>query len=172
MSVYDTHDSVAMEYLGAVWNDDGGWIEYEEETNVLADLCVEHIGKTAELKDGQWTLSGEGPSMEAQVTQSKALEEIAREEVEKYPSVGMPYSDEPVRVITEDSMVTDADMFYGENYGIPVISLMGYSCGYMYDDADTMDKVAKDELVPIEKMYANILWRLLSLEKSKFDDRK
>lgn len=171
MSDYDSHCAVVDEY------NIGGWYasvyDPEKPCNILADLCIEHIGKTAEIKDGDFVFSEKGPSIEAQVTKSKALEIIAREEVEKYHTTGMkPDGSAPsVRVIEGESMVTDADIFYGGNEGIPCVSIMGYSIPYMYHECDTLDKVAKEDLLPVQEVFSNILWRLLSLDEGLFDDR-
>ena len=70
-----------------------------------------------------------------------------------------------------ESIVTDADPFWCDGYGIPVVSLISAQ-PYLYDDCDTLDKVPQRALKPVTESLANIIWRFMSLDESGFEVEK
>jgi hypothetical protein len=142
---YDTHDAFIAAYI------DG-------KSNILADVCIEHIANEYITgKDGNYALTGLPEPRIIFVSKSAALVKITKEEIvrHKYGRTVVL----PATILGED-MPTDADMFYQE--GLPVISMITAPI-YLYDDFDTDEMVAKDELRPTADVFANIILRLLKL---------
>jgi hypothetical protein len=149
---YDTHDAFIAAYL------DG-------KTNILADVCVEHIANEfAEDEAGNFTLTGLPEPRIVFVSDVKALVKITKEEIlrHKYSrTVVLPAK------LLGDEVPTDADMFYQQ--GIPIISMITAPI-YLYDDIDTDEMVAKDELRPTADVFADIILRLLKLPAGDFSN--
>lgn len=67
-----------------------------------------------------------------------------------------------------EAIVTDADLFWYDGWGIPVVSMISHQ-PYMFDDCDTIDKVPERALKPVTESFANIIWKFMSLDESCFD---
>ena len=144
-SDYDTHDAVIDELFG-------------NETNIVADVCVEHICNEMDVnEDGTYQLNGLVEPRIIFVAGGDALMEITKEEVTRH---GLGRSILlPATALGED-VPTDADMFY--QTGCPIVSLVSAPI-YLYDNIDTVDKVAKDELRPTAECFSDITWRIMGL---------
>jgi len=144
-SGYDTHEAVAERYAGG-------------KRRVLADVCIEHIAKEADVKDGKLVLTGQVEPRAIFAEGPKEMIDIVKEEVVRHRlkrTMVLPAT------IFGEEVPTDADVFH-EN-GVPIISLVSGPV-YLYDDADTPDKVAKDELRPTARAFADIIWRLMDTD--------
>jgi len=135
---------------------------FNGDYDILADVCIEHIALEAEEKDGAFELTGEVEPRIVFISPSKALIQITKEEMVRQD---LDRTVILAATIFGDEVPTDADMFYAE--GVPIISLISGPI-YLYDNMDTIDKVAKDELKPTAQAYADIIWRMMKLNASEF----
>jgi len=148
-SDYDSHDSIIKKFLG-----DGN--------KIMANVCIEHIANHVEEVDGKVELTGEVEPRIIFASPVKAMKQIAKEEVVRHGldrTIILPAS------IFGDSVPTDADMYY--ELGVPIINLISGPI-YLYDNIDTNDKVAKEELKPTTEAFADIIWRFMGLDSADF----
>lgn len=148
-SDYDSHDAFIEEYLG-----DGH--------QILADVCIEHIARKAENVDGELAVSDDGIEPRIIFTSNiDALVKITKEEVVRHNYT------QTAMISTEwfDEVPTDADMYLIE--GVPIISAITAPI-YLYDNLDTADMIAKEELRPTAETFSDIVWRLMELPTVDF----
>lgn len=120
---------------------------------IVADVTLEHVGKAA-LKgpDGELKISDQpeprgifenlNPTLSAKVIQAVRRNDMRRTAIlsaDALQTVGMP---------------TDASAYF--KAGVPTVNLIAGPL-YLYDEADTLDKVAKDELQKVAKTFAEII---------------
>lgn len=120
---------------------------------IVADVTLEHVGKAA-LKgpNGELKISDQpeprgifenlNPVLSAKVIQAVRRNDMRRTAIltaDALQPVGMP---------------TDASAYF--KAGVPTVSLIAGPL-YLYDAADTLDKVAKDELQKVAKTFAEII---------------
>jgi len=148
-SDYDSHDSVIDAY-------------FQDGNQILVDVCIEHIANEAEDVDGNLTLTGQIEPRVVFVSDSSKLKQITKEETVRW---GLDRTVVLPATIFGEDVPTDADMFFVE--GTPIISLISGPI-YLYDNQDTIDKIAKDELRPTAQAYSDIVWRLMQLDASSF----
>jgi hypothetical protein len=122
----------------------------QKKMNVIVDICLEHIGKEIVEKDGKLMETGFVEPRGIFVTENPCLISITKQAVEKnrlertvilptYTILGVP---------------TDAGDF--NRAGFTIISLISPPL-YIYDPADTPDKVAKDQLNPVATAFADLI---------------
>jgi hypothetical protein len=122
----------------------------QKDMNVIVDIALEHIGKEIVEKDGELVETGYVCPRGIFVTENPYLLSITRQAVEKnglerivilptYTILGVP---------------TDAGDF--NRAGFSIISLISPPL-YIYDVADTLDKVAVDQLNPVATAFADII---------------
>lgn len=165
-SDYDAHDNVNKEYLG------GEWIEEEacsvpgiNETDVLAVLGIEHISEEAVIEDNELKFTGNVSEHYTFVADSPEMMQIVTDEtanLQDAKETGI------ATVQKAEAIVTDADLFWYDGWGIPVVSMISHQ-PYMFDDCDTIDKVPERALKPVTESFANIIWKFMSLDESCFD---
>lgn len=146
---YDSHDAFIEEYLG-------------EDHQILADVCIEHIAKEAKNVDGELVLTGNIEPRIFFTGGGNALVDITKEEIvrHRYGQSAMISAD------WFDEVPTDADMYYQE--GVPIISMITAPI-YLYDNLDTADMIAKDQLRPTAELFSDIVWRLMELPAEDFE---
>ena len=66
-----------------------------------------------------------------------------------------------------DEPPTDADMYY--QLDVPIVSLISGPL-YLYDNCDTADKIAKDQLKSTAETFSSITLRLMELSAEEFKD--
>ena len=168
-SDYDAHDNVISEYLGGEWVDEEACvIPCMKETDVLADICVEHISEEALIEDNELVFTGNVSPRAAFVANAPEMMKIVKEETENLQD---EKNTGTTKIEKAESIVTDADPFWCDGYGIPVVSLISAQ-PYLYDDCDTLDKVPQRALRPVAESLANIIWRFMSLDESGFEVEK
>lgn len=143
----DTHftDYVAHEDLA-------NKVILENNLNVLANVTVEHIAREVEVTDGQATLSG---NVEPRlfITSPSLLDMTARAVKSHQYDRSMVI---PTAVFADDyGLPTDVGVIQLLT-DIPVVSLISVPA-YLYDMADTLDKVAFDQLQPTALLLADLL---------------
>ena len=148
-SDYDTHDSVVAEYMG-------------EGSKVLADVCIEHVAAEMINKNGTGVMTGLVEPRIFFVSGAKALMRITKDEIKKHDlrrTVVLPAEK------FGDEVPTDGDIFHVAK--VPIINMVSGQL-YIYDNIDTMDKVPKGELRPVAETFADIIWRLMDLDRNEF----
>ncbi len=116
---------------------------------IVADICIEHIGKEVKEVDGQIVPTGRN-NLTGMFTTRDCLGLIAAEAIVcngLSRTLVVPWA-------REDEMESDA--LYYHYLGIPVVSLISAPL-YLYDSIDTMDLVADDQLVPVACAFADII---------------
>ncbi len=142
-SDYDTQDAVVEALFG-------------EDSNIVANICVEHIAKEYEINDdGTISETGEIDPRIVFVSGSDTLINIVNEEFVRH---GMTRTLVLPATLLGENLCTDADEFYQE--GIPICNLIS-SPVYLYDNDDTLDKIEKEALVPTCETLSDILWRFM-----------
>ena len=138
---YESHDYFIAEYLG-----DGH--------KIVADICVEHIANEGEIdENGNLVMTGEAETKLFFVNDINALTTITTEEIVRHnlaKTVVLP-------TYIFDEVPSDADMIYQED--VPIISMISAPI-YLYDNCDTVDKICKEELLPVAETFADIIWRV------------
>jgi hypothetical protein len=135
------------------------------QDDILADVSLEHIAlEVVEDSSGQAVLTGRVQSRGIFVSPAEALLSITKDEVIRHDLVRTA-----IIKAEGSAVVSDAHLFYQE--GVPVISLISGPV-YLYDNIDTLDKVAVDELRPTAEAFADIIWRLSRLSASDFHSPK
>ncbi len=147
-SDYDTQDAVIEKLFG----DDG---------NIVANLCIEHIAEEYEISDdGSILATGEIDPRIVFVSGSDTMIQIVNEEFVRHRmdrTLVLPAT------LLGENLCTDADEFYQEV--IAVVSLIS-SPVYLYSSLDTLDKIARDALVPTCETMADILWRFMETDSA------
>jgi hypothetical protein len=147
---YQVHDAFVASHLRG-------------QDDILVDVCVEHIAsEAAEDGNGDIVLTGLVEPRIIFISGSDALVQITKEEVVRH---GLDRTAILPATLLGDEVPSDADIFYQE--GVPIISLVSGPI-YLYDDIDTVDMVAKDELRPTAEAFADIIWRLHDLPGEAF----
>lgn len=120
---------------------------------LVALVAIEHIGKAASIdKDGNLVVSDQpeprgifenlNSSLQKLITDAVSRNDLRRTAVlsaNLLQATGIP---------TDVSGLMQA--------GVPVVSLIS-GPAYMYDEQDTLDKVAKDQLRPVANTFANVV---------------
>ena len=155
-------DSHYTDYEGHV-----GFLDQREKNGekIIMDFAVEHIGKAMELdEDNNIILYNESEARQIYVSKIDHLPQKVHELVAKYGLEKMmilPVETGKERAYQSGDVNSDAYDFNGR--GIPVVSLISAPM-YLYHDSDDIDKVHEDSLVPVAKMYMELLeqvWDIL-----------
>ncbi|MGI5328736.1 M28 family peptidase [Actinomadura nitritigenes] len=122
---------------------------------IVANVTLEHIGKQGEIGPGGELRIFDRPEYRAvfeNVSEPlKAVIETAITTHDLQRTVRLP-ADTLVPLLGE--LPTDADFVY--EAGVPTISFISGPV-YLYDKADTLDKVYKADLVPVAEAFADII---------------
>lgn len=147
---FDTHFSMYQGHLDMIRR------VREQKLNVLVDIVIEHIGKEVVEKDGELVETGYVEPRGIFVTENPFLLALVRQAVERHNlerTVILP-------TYTILGVPTDAGDF--NRRGFNIISLISPPL-YIYDPADTPDKVAFDQLNPTAQAFADII---LSIDRA------
>ena len=140
---YEVHDAFAKKYI----------LSADSPYKVVGDVSIEHIGKQG-VKDADNKLKiidrpeyrgifeNLSPALKQTMISGIIKHDLRRitmlNATALCPTVGIP---------------TDA---FSCVAGIPTASLIA-GPNYLYDEADTLDKIAKDQLVPVTKFFAELV---------------
>lgn len=122
---------------------------------LVANVTLEHIARQAVNRDGALTLTGEVDPRGIMESVSRPLrgeiiDAVRRHDLER--SIVM--SADTIGALGNGSLPTDASWIYVA--GVPVVSLISGPL-YLYDAADTLDKVAREELRPTAQAFVDIV---------------
>ena len=146
---YESHEAFNDKYL-------------TEGHKILADVCIEHIANELVEEDGEVVLTGHVEPRIIFTSKVDALIKITSEEIIRHDlrrSLIVPAD------LFGDDPPNDATMVYQE--GVPIISLISGPI-YLYDNIDTIDKIAKGALRPTAEAFSDIVWRLMELPAESF----
>lgn len=150
-------------YGGAEGIGQKAFIEAHREDIVakaLVDIAVEHVAKECLEKDGVAVVTGEVEPRGLFTTDNPTLVEIAKKAIVKN-------NIERILILpttTPIDVPTDAHLFWKN--GVPIYSLISGPM-YLFDVTDTPDKVAKDQLQPLARMFIDIIEELDTLPTEK-----
>jgi hypothetical protein len=125
---------------------------------IIANVTLEHIAKQAEIgHDGQLVVYDRPEYRGIFENVSPTLKQAIKDAVATHglERTVLLSSDKLFPVVGE--LPTDADFIY--RAGVPTISFVSGPV-YLYDKADTIDKVYKPDLVPVAHAFADIIDRL------------
>lgn len=140
---YQVHGAVGQKYI----------LDKNSPYNVVADVTIEHIGKQGVVDaDNQLKVNDQpeyrgifenlGPALKATMINGMVRHNLVRmallDATPLCPTVGVP---------------TDA---FACVAGVPVASLIS-GPNYLYDQADTLDKVDQDQLLPVNQFFAELV---------------
>lgn len=139
------------------------FIKSKNHKNIVANVTIEHVAKEMILVDGKGVLTGEVEPRMFIVSDNTELlsateKAISKNDYKRSLIVpGSNFGDD-----LSDGIPTDADFVY--RAGVPVVSLLTAPL-YIYDIADTLDKVAYDELNPTAVIFSDIIDDINTMSK-------
>jgi hypothetical protein len=135
------------------------YIERHSLADVAMAVSVEHIGLELVDEDAGPRLTGRPAYRIIWTSPSEGVVSAVTDAVRRHNLGG-------VAVMSSDhdpiELGADADLLWQE--GIPVVSLLGVPT-YMYDEIDTLDKVARDQLEPTVAAFFDIVRALDTLPR-------
>ncbi len=146
---YESHEAFNDKYL-------------TEGHKILADVCIEHIANELVEEDGELVLTGHVEPRIIFTSKVDALINITSEEIIRH---GLVRSLIVPADLFGDDPPCDATMVF--QAGVPIISLISGPI-YLYDNIDTTDKIAKEDLRPTVETFSDIVWRLMELPAESF----
>lgn len=117
---------------------------------IIIDLCAEHIGLEAKNENGKLVTTNRTEPRGMFVTENTRILDIVKRAVIRNNLERM------VLIPTYTVLGVVSDAFYVHKEGVPVISLISGPI-YLYDIADTPDKVAVKELKPTASAFADMI---------------
>jgi hypothetical protein len=156
---YAVHKAFARNHL-AVGNPSGD--------KVVAVVTVEHIGNEF-LKgpDGGWRATGRVVPHALMVsTEIKGFKDIAVNAMKRFGlERTFAVSTSLASLVTGGTLPADSDDFW--NAGLPLIAFVGAPL-YLYDEADTLDKVARQDLNRVARAFATVVQQVSALPSANF----
>lgn len=135
---------------------------------VVAVVTVEHIGNEF-LKgpQGGWQATGRVVPHALMVsTEVKGFKEIAVDAMRRFElERTFAVSTSLVDMVADGTIPADSDDFW--KVGLPVIAFVGAPL-YLYDEADTLDKVAKQDLNRVARAFAHVVEQVSALPSANF----
>ncbi len=117
---------------------------------IIIDLCAEHIGLEAKVADSTLVTTKHTEPRGIFVTENRNILEIVKKSVIRNNLERM------VLIPTYTVLGVVSDSFYIHKTGVPVISMISGPI-YLYDIADTPDKVAVKELKPTASAFVDMI---------------
>lgn len=135
---------------------------------VVAVVSVEHIGvEYLKGSDGGWQASGRlVPHALMVSTEVKGFKEIALNAMSRFGlERTFAVSTSLVDLVAGGTLPADSDDFW--KVGLPVIAYVGAPL-YLYDEADTPDKVARHDLNRVARAFASVVEQISALPSANF----
>ncbi|TRW80970.1 M28 family peptidase [Mycolicibacterium sp. 018/SC-01/001] len=137
---YEAHQQFVDDYVTA----------HPYGREILVDVALEHVARAAHARGGELVeIGGPEPRVVLTNTGHTVVESIQRA-LEGLPRLAVL----PTSALPGDEIPTDAD--YNYQAGVPIVSLVSAPI-YLYDEADTLDKVDKSQLAPLASAFAHII---------------
>jgi hypothetical protein len=129
---------------------------HERQTpyNIVANVTLEHIAKQGLVEDGKLVIKEQSELLGVLENLSPALQgvlktSIRQHDVRRMALLGAGY-------LCSSGLGLPTDAAFTCTAGVPSASLVSAPI-YLYDQADTIDKVAKDKLQPVAKVFADLI---------------
>ena len=152
---YEAHDAFIDRYL-------------KGQHPIVVDVAVEHIAREMVVRDGRGVMTGDIEPRLFVVSNSGPLQALTRRAIVRHDyrrSLLIP----TIRFTeTGGDVPTDAGAFYLDAK-LPIISMISGPI-YLYDIADTVDKVAVEELQPTAALFADIIEQLDVMPSESFKE--
>ncbi|MFJ7213680.1 M28 family peptidase [Amycolatopsis sp. NPDC098790] len=148
---YEAHQKFIEDYVD---KHDGG-------REILIDVTIEHVARSGRIVDGELVIADQP---ELRVVLYSAGDRVRDLLVEKAEDLDRILA-VPTSLLPTGELPTDAD--YNHRAGLPVISFISAPI-YLYDESDTLDKVDRDQLVPVTTMFAELTTELLTMPREDF----
>jgi hypothetical protein len=119
----------------------------------MLEISIEHIAKDFDVINGEWVDTGYVEPRGIFTTANPLLVRFAEEAVVEHDlrRTFILQTESPLGV------PTDGESYY--RAGVPIYNLIS-GPEYLFDPVDTVDKVAKDQLVPVAKAFIDIINRV------------
>ena len=117
---------------------------------ILIDICIEHIALEGKEVNGELVMTEDIEPRGFVITENKKFLEITKN------SIINNNIERTVMVPTYTILGVETDAFHIHKSGIPIISFISGPI-YLYDELDTPDKVAVDQLQPTTSMFVDII---------------
>ena len=139
-----------------------------EGRKILCDMVIEHIGKEVGLGENNEPVIREEPEIRLlYVTDVNGNVDIVKHAVVRNDlrrTIVMPVEpktpNNDLYVFSQDEVISDG--YYSDLNGIPVISILSPQM-YLFHPMDTPDMIPKEELVPVGRMYAEMIMELFEI---------
>jgi hypothetical protein len=135
-----------------------------EQEDILANLTLEHIAKEVVQGEDDWVFTGHSaPKALFVTTEVEGLADVALEAIRAHDVArtgGMAANNLVVGL--------PADSSHFHRAGVPVVALVGAPI-YLYDSIDTLDKVEREQLVPVAEASVDILRHMGTMPRSLFE---
>ena len=131
----------------------------ETPYELVANVTVEHVAKQAINDDGTLTLTGSVEPrgiMEnlAFPLKQRIIDAVVEHDLQRTVVMSANGVDAAGILLGGEGIPTDASFVYVA--GVPTVSYIA-GPAYLYDAADTLDKIAQDELLPVARAMADII---------------
>ncbi len=132
---------------------------------IVVDIAIEHIAKEYLVKEGKAVPTGRVEPRGMFISDVPALVSLFKEAVQKYniKRILLLPTNTPLGV------PTDAGDFW--RAGLTISSLISGPL-YLFHKCDTPDKVADEELVPLTKMYIDVIEKIHKMPSEELRGRK
>ncbi|MDZ4298315.1 MAG: M28 family peptidase [Moraxellaceae bacterium] len=150
-STFDTHFSgyqSHMEFVRKYITDK------ETPYNIVANVTLEHIAKQGVVGDDGKLVINDQPELRAILNNMGLPVKLTMIDAIVKHDLRRTFLLSAHALCTLGGIPTDASFVCAA--GVPTASLIA-GPNYLYDEADTLDKVAKDELVPVTKAFIDII---------------
>ena len=129
------------------------YLKGPKKQNIVGNVTLEHIALEMKIKDGKPVMSGEVEPRA--IFASPSFLELTAKHVRAHDYERTMVLDADKFTTDQWGISTDAGIFNAMG-GVPVISLVTAPV-YLYDIADTIDKIAVDELQPTAILFKDII---------------
>ena len=141
---YQVHQMFAKKYL----------IDKATPYNIVGNVTLEHIGKQGVIENGKLVMREQMEVLGVLENLAPSLQKTLKSSIRQHDVRRMGMLSAKLLCSEGIGMPTDAS--FTCIAGVPTASLIAAPI-YLYDQADTLDKVAKDKLQPVAKVFADLI---------------
>ncbi len=140
---YQAHQAFTEKYI----------VKRQTPYNVVAGVTLEHVAKQGVIKNGQLEIKEQPELMGILETLGPVVKRKLKSSIIKHDLRRSALLNAGL-LCKLGGIPTDASFWCGA--GLPTASLISAPV-YLYDEADTLDKVAKDQLLPVAYVFADLI---------------
>lgn len=122
--------------------------------NIVGNVVLEHVAKQGVVENGKLVMKEQSEVLGVLSSVSKDLRDVMKSSIRQHDVRRMGLLNASALCSFGIGMPTDASFTCAAR--VPTVSLIAAPI-YLYDEADTIDKVAKDKLQPVAKVFADLL---------------